>query len=229
MSRLNLVLFAIVVSVGTGDAMGQLATVKAVSSSPLRMQSLGNRPSVETGKFKSILTLKDQSVHIKKHQQPDLEPEIRALQEAQKTVSPAPDSLDKPQIEVQEFPGTIFDANINILHPDKPVPADRSEVLFAGSPALPYSFSVSGLLVHWDAPQICYGRLYFEDPVLERYGQTCGNKHLDIIRSEGIFAMSTVMWPIRYTFDIPGKCETPFGYCRPGTPLPKMREHLITR
>ncbi len=230
MSRMKLVLVAVIASLLATIAHGQHTTVRPVSSTPLKMQSLHSRSTVQTGNFQSIQTLRDQPVYLKTAQQPDLESEVKALQSQDPIAPAAADNIQRSRaFDDSTLPGSIRDARVNILPSEKRTPNDRSAELMAASPEMWNDFSSTGLFVFWDAPNICYGRLYFEDPLLERYGQTTCNRHRDVIRSEAHFAVSTAMWPLRAALDIPGKCATPYGYCRPGTAMPEMRQHLLAR
>ena len=229
MSQMKLVLVAIFTMISAGNSLGQQVTIKPVSSTPLKMQSLGNRPAVTTENFHSIQTLRSQSVSVSANQQPDLESEVTALQQQEA----APQDSQKIYQRVQSpvdlvLPGSIRNSRVNILPSDKRTPDDRSPELMVASPASWHSFSSTGLLVHWDAPQIRYGKLYFEDPVLERYGQS-SNPTREVVQSAIHFSVSTMFWPVRQVLDFPGKCETPYGYCRPGSPMPCMSQNLLGR
>jgi hypothetical protein len=67
----------------------------------------------------------------------------------------------------------------------------------------------------WEAPNICYQPLYFEDVGLERYGQ-CRNEILQSWLSAAHFFSSAALLPLHMRHDPIYGCEYPLGYCRPG-------------
>ncbi len=83
-------------------------------------------------------------------------------------------------------------------------------------------------LVTWEAPNILYNPLYFEDVVLERYGQTYGPLGQPWVSAVRFFGSATVL-PYNALIDRPYSCETPLGYCRPGNWVPTQKQRLILR
>lgn len=122
----------------------------------------------------------------------------------------------------------ITEMNLDISKNTGRLPEDRSLTLLEHAPSDWFSFQPTPMLVFWDAPNICYRRLYFEDPVLERYGRSAGPAQ-DLLRSTAHFSTSLMIWPLRGVADAPGVCDTPLGYCRPGSTVPCYREKLISR
>lgn len=78
----------------------------------------------------------------------------------------------------------------------------------------------------WQAPDIRYGQLYFEDVALERYGQTCG-RYRQVYGSGAHFFCSLLSMPWEMMFAPAGSCDTPLGYCRPGNCTRLYRQRFI--
>lgn len=111
-------------------------------------------------------------------------------------------------------PLTGIDLNLN--SGSDQVPRDRSGDLFATNPG---SWSTlrngNSLELFWEAPNISYRKLYFEDVALERYGQTRGGWN-QIYRSTCHWGTTLFVLPLRIRLDPYYDCDTPYGYCRPG-------------
>ena len=101
------------------------------------------------------------------------------------------------------------------------VPEDRSELLdgFGRVGPVSESYKVFG----WEAPNIRYQPLYFEDVVLERYGQTLSD-YRQGIRSAIIFGTQFTGWSLALLETNPKSCDHPLGYCRPGTCVPQTTQ-----
>lgn len=70
-------------------------------------------------------------------------------------------------------------------------------------------------VVCWDAANICFQPLYFEDVGLERYGQM-RNEILQSWLSAAHFFSSAALLPLHMRVDPIYGCDYPLGYCRPG-------------
>jgi hypothetical protein len=81
--------------------------------------------------------------------------------------------------------------------------------------------SYSPALYTWEASNICYNPLYFQDPALERYGHTYPF-FLQPVASIGRFAVQFVGLPYQMTIDQPRSAVFPLGYYRPGECAPKL-------
>lgn len=68
----------------------------------------------------------------------------------------------------------------------------------------------------WDAPNIRYMPLLFEDVALERYGNVFRNDYLQTALSAVHFFSSTALLPFHARHDPVWSCDYPLGYCRPG-------------
>jgi hypothetical protein len=74
-------------------------------------------------------------------------------------------------------------------------------------------------MFNWEAVAICHKPLYFEDVVLERYGQT---RHpcLQPVVSAAKFYATFPLLPYKMALDRPHQCQYNLGYYRPGSPTP---------
>lgn len=82
---------------------------------------------------------------------------------------------------------------------------------------------------HWCAPNIFYRPLYFEDVALERYGQMNWGCGLQDVQSAVRFYGNFVFWLHNAKVHPPRYCDTPLGFCRPGSPTPRTRQFIIDR
>ncbi len=104
-------------------------------------------------------------------------------------------------------------------------PTDRSFELHSGVYGSYYPRPYMPLGVYWCGADIRYQPLYFEDVVLERYGQT---RH-DLIQpyfSAARFFISTGLLPLNMLSEHPYDCDFPLGYCLPGNCTPPMYQRL---
>ena len=74
---------------------------------------------------------------------------------------------------------------------------------------------------HWVASDVHYNPLYFEDPQLERYGQTLP-AYVQPFASTGRLLGQTLLSPYLMAIDPPHSFVTPLGYYRPGECAPKL-------
>jgi len=101
------------------------------------------------------------------------------------------------------------------------VPKDRSELLEGFGRVGPVGESVK--VFAWEAPNIRYQPLYFEDVVLERYGQTLTD-YRQGIRSAIRFGAAFTGLSLQLLETNPKSCDHPLGYCRPGTCVPQTTQ-----
>ena len=97
------------------------------------------------------------------------------------------------------------------------IPEDRSDNLFANSKRFGVDLPATDKTFAWAAPNIRYQPLYFEDVSLERYGQTKGLIRQPFVSAIKAFGGGAVL-PLRALRDNPYSCDSPLGYCRPGSP-----------
>lgn len=80
----------------------------------------------------------------------------------------------------------------------------------------------------WQAPNISYQPLYFEDIALERYGQSRRGLRQSLI-SYGHFFKSAALLRLHMDVDPPYSCDYPLGYCRPGVCTSSTRQKHFWR
>lgn len=113
----------------------------------------------------------------------------------------------------------LTDIHIDINLSATTTPFDYSDKLFADHSSCNYPGTFQSRLAAWEAPNIRYQPLYFQDVSLERYGYTRG-PILQPIESASYFGASLVLLPWNMVRQRPGSCVTPLGFCRPGSPAP---------
>lgn len=101
------------------------------------------------------------------------------------------------------------------------VPEDRSELLEDFGRVGPVGESVK--VFAWEAPNIRYQPLYFEDVVLERYGQTLTD-YRQGIRSAIRFGAAFTGLSLQLLETSSQSCDHPLGYCRPGSCVPQTTQ-----
>ena len=101
------------------------------------------------------------------------------------------------------------------------VPEDRSGLLEEYGRFGPVSESVK--VFAWEAPDIRYQPLFFEDVVLERYGQTLPD-YRQSIRSAIHFGTAFTGLSLQLTETPSRSCDYSLGYCRPGTCVPQTTQ-----
>jgi hypothetical protein len=93
------------------------------------------------------------------------------------------------------------------------------EISLAEGPFQPRAFAPS--LYTWQASNICYQPLYFEDPQLERYGHTYPFFVQPFV-SIGRFTVQAAGLPYQMTIDPVCSAVYPLGFYRPGECAPKL-------
>ncbi len=119
----------------------------------------------------------------------------------------------------------LKDLDRNIL-PSQPagtqLPPDKSsEIVGEHEPA----GSVAPLPFYWEAPEIWHNPLYFDDVLLERYGQTSSYRWQPYMSGAHFFLQFPIL-PYKMTVDRPFACKTNLGYYRPGSPTPCIGRRL---
>ena len=102
-------------------------------------------------------------------------------------------------------------------------PADCSQNLFVAGPQTAQQVVDRGDLVfYWAANELSYRPLYFEDPLLERYGQV-GMGKLQPGVSAVRFLGTLPMLPYKVALDPPLSPVYSLGHYRPGSAVPELR------
>ncbi len=123
----------------------------------------------------------------------------------------------------------LGDISLDLHEPDKKTPKDRSFQLFKPD-VDDWSTLVSAgpMFYQWEAPNIHYRKLYFEDVAAERYGQVpCGWR--GTYRATCHWGASLLSAPIKMQLDPYFDCDTPYGYCRPGDATPSIWQKHVYR
>ena len=119
--------------------------------------------------------------------------------------------------ELGEWPSrSIQEVRVDASEYESKVPEDRSANLFANSKRFGVDLGATDKTFAFAAPNIRYQPLYFEDVSLERYGQTRGLIKQPFASAVKFFGGRAVL-PLRALRDNPYSCDSPLGYCRPGS------------
>lgn len=144
-------------------------------------------------------------------------------------VAEAPDQIQQVQSDRVWPPKLISEINIDPRDMAENKPADKSVVLIdSASPQHWFNAAYPYQAFHWAAPNIRYQPLYFEDVALERYGQQLWGP-FDLARTGVLFYGDWLALPHNMWKMPPHSCDTPLGFCRPGSPAPVARHHLLYR
>ncbi|MBB73250.1 MAG: hypothetical protein CMJ75_01920 [Planctomycetaceae bacterium] len=120
----------------------------------------------------------------------------------------------------------LVDISLDIRLKSEARPADCSQDLFVtDAPAGSQVMDRGDLVFYWAANELSYRPLYFEDPLLERYGQVDLGK-LQPAVSGVRFLGSIAMLPYKMTLDPPFSRVYPLGHYRPGSAVPELRYRL---
>jgi len=107
------------------------------------------------------------------------------------------------------------------LHEVGRVPEDRSGLLKEYGRFGPVSESVK--VFAWEAPDIRYQPLFFEDVALERYGQTLPD-YRQSVRSAIHFGTAFTGLSLQLLETPSRSCDYSLGYCRPGSYVPQTTQ-----
>ncbi|MBM3999844.1 MAG: hypothetical protein FJ297_09955 [Planctomycetes bacterium] len=111
---------------------------------------------------------------------------------------------------------SLKDVDRRIQPPGEELPPDQSAEILGewsareGQVVIPY---------YWEAPEIWHNPLYFDDVLLERYGQTAPPRLQPYVSGAHFFLQFPIL-PYKATIDRPFDCKTNLGYYRPGSPAP---------
>ena len=106
--------------------------------------------------------------------------------------------------------------NIDIRDTGGEVPPDRSNGFIRSYPRDWNLFVVCEKSYLWDAPNVRYQPLYFEDVALERYGHVVRCDGFQSVISAAHFFSSAALLPLHMLRDPIYSCDYPLGFCRPG-------------
>jgi hypothetical protein len=139
---------------------------------------------------------------------------------------PAPGVALPTQQDLARWSKPMSDIKVWTPAPQGLVPADGAATLFAETPhstSNQRSWASAGL--QWAPSELAYCPLYFDDVPLERYGQTAWAPLQPALSGARFFATG-VLLPYKVIVDRPGDCIWDYGYYRPGSPTPCIRQRL---
>lgn len=107
------------------------------------------------------------------------------------------------------------------------VPQDYSTMLFPATDdsSVGHRWESPGMVHTWDAANIWHQPLYFDDPILERYGQTPLPQIQPALSAAHFFGTIPLL-PYKMAIDRPFDCVSTLGYYRPGDPTPCLSRRL---
>lgn len=120
----------------------------------------------------------------------------------------------------------ITSLDLDIRNAEQKRPQDRATELLNYSQRDWSAFEPISLAYLWEAPDIRFQPLYFQDIALERYGQTC-RPGQQVAQSAVHFGVNFLTLPYHLIIDPSWNCDTPYGYCRPGSNAPCIRERFL--
>ena len=139
-----------------------------------------------------------------------------------------PQETAVPKDPLDNFkPMSKIDVDLRIVGEELPV--DESKNLF--TPPEPYSRAAMDreawpeIEYAWEAPELLYQPLYFDDAPLERYGQT-SCRALQPITSGAHFFGTVLLMPYRLIENHPYGYISQLGYYRQGSPPPPVAHRV---
>ncbi|GIW92098.1 MAG: hypothetical protein KatS3mg110_0139 [Pirellulaceae bacterium] len=143
---------------------------------------------------------------------------------AQQTSPPAqPSAL--PVVPPSEIAfRSLKELDTQIAPPAGSFPVDFSGQLFRPREAVAEGVPVPKTF-WWEAPEIWWRPLYFDNVPLERYGQTPAPRLQPALSGAEFFLMLPIM-PYKMAVDPPWSRKTNLGYYRPGSPTPCVGRRL---
>jgi len=114
--------------------------------------------------------------------------------------------------------------SIDIKLPDESLPNDYSQRIFETT-ELDHRATSAISYFYWNAPEIWYHPLYFDDVQLERYGQTPCPRLQPFLSAAHFFGTVPIL-PYKMGIDPPCGYVTNLGYYRPGSPTPCIGRRL---
>ena len=170
--------------------------------------------------YSAVLTSEMQLTSLR---QPAGEPPT-PLQPTEVLPIPAPSSPTAPRVPSLDQDRPIAALTTNIEPPTGQLPADMAREKFDSEyPAyLPRPWG--DVTYFWDAPDLCFNPLRYEEVNLERYGYS----HCPAVQpalSAAHFFCATLALPYTMTARHCGECIYPLGHYRPGSPVPFRHIH----
>ncbi len=106
-------------------------------------------------------------------------------------------------------------------------PPDSSPDLFPEimDPDVGHRLPELDIVYYWDAAELWHQPLYFDDPLLERYGQTPLTRWQPVLSGAHFFGTLPIM-PYKLSIDRPMDCVSTLGYYRPGSATPCLARRI---
>ncbi len=119
---------------------------------------------------------------------------------------------------------SLHELDTRIAPPAGSFPVDFSGRLFQPAERAPEAIPVPKTF-WWEAPEIWWRPLYFDNVPLERYGQTPMPRLQPALSGAEFFLMLPIL-PYKMTVEPPWSRKTNLGYYRPGSPMPCVGRRL---
>jgi len=152
----------------------------------------------------------------------ELVPEVTISEPIAKQTTAEIKATTRRQLELEKWnrPFGRISLNIQVEQSDR-MPKDFSDSLFSTTddPNLGRRLEGSSIVHTWEAANIWHQPLYFDDQLLERYGET-PFPAIQPVMSAAHFFGTIPMMPYKMAIDRPFDCVSTLGYYRPGSPTP---------
>ena len=223
MTRLRLILLGLIVlpcAFGLHLDAQEVATGSVLNQLPVRISRLGNSNSDSASYWKGVAGQQDA-------QENDIDRGVREYlndSDDRRSENESDDLDDEPNdspvkraTNLTQWPeSSLTQIRLDIREFSDQVPEDQSARLLNQYARDWNSFGAQPKTLMWDAPNIRYMPLMFEDVALERYGQVVRGDYFQTVVSAAHFFSSAALLPLHAIHDPVYSCDTPLGYCRPG-------------
>ncbi|MCA9144970.1 MAG: hypothetical protein H6823_11205 [Planctomycetaceae bacterium] len=151
---------------------------------------------------------------------------IQETEPANETIPPPQVAVECPTLEELGYhTKPIADLNLDVGIRDERLPADCSHGVFQETVAGHDGRSWYDTEFNWAASDLFAQPAYFDDPMLERYGQLCHPLVQPVLSGAHFFGQFPLM-PYKILVDRPFEKVYTLGYYRPGSPMPCVARRL---
>jgi hypothetical protein len=184
----------------------------------------------EGGSSRSHLSLNRDMRNTSEHRQDPLETtrEVAPFALPQEAIPQDPDRVG-PTIGRRPLRRPLSEVNIDIHTEGKRLPDDRAQNAVDLDVVTWNDTQATGMVYGWEAPNIHYRKLYFEDVAVERYGQVPQGILAQEFRSAIHWGGTLLALPLNMRLDPYYDCDTPLGFCRPGDCVPPTYQRFLRR
>ncbi len=142
------------------------------------------------------------------------------------TIPPPQIPLDCPTLEQLGYrTKPLAELSLDVALRDEQLPADCSANVFQETAVEQADRGWFVTEFNWAASDLFAQPAYFDDPLLERYGQTRHRLAQPWLSGAHFFGQFP-LWPYKILVDHPCDKVYTLGYYRPGTPMPCMARRL---